>query len=50
MGQFILDRMSINWAGEADLAVAKELRKRAGKYGLNKIIKQAIIEYLHKVK
>mgnify|MGYP001559834947 len=40
-----LDRITLNF-GTTELELARQIRKRAGKGGLNRVIKQAIREYL----
>ena len=40
-----LDRITLNF-GSQELELARQVRKRAGKAGLNRLIKQAIREYI----
>ena len=42
-----LDRITLNF-GSTELELARQIRKRAGKGGLNLTIKQAIREYLER--
>ena len=42
-----LDRITLNF-GTTELELARQIRKRAGKGGLNRTIKQAIREYLER--
>ena len=40
-----LDRITLNF-GPSELDLAREIRQRAGKHGLNRFIKTAIRDYL----
>ena len=44
-----LDRITLNF-GSTELALARQIRQVAGKGHLNRIIKQAIREYLERTK
>ena len=41
-----LDRISLNFHGPAELALAQRLRTLAGKHGINRLVKQALRQYL----
>ena len=44
-----IDRLSINFGpGQEELALAKRVRERAGDKGINRLVKQAVREYLER--